>query len=399
MKLPAFLLKLKKPKLVLRRITGDSMLPLFKPGRIAVAVPFKKDAPPAPGDVVFVRHGGLEKIKRIKDIKDGRVFVVGDNEGHSTDSRAFGWLYASAVIGRVVWPRVIAPHEIPSLALRAFGAFMACALGLYFILHPTWPTPDKLLVFLTFCFMAFGQAWAMLKRLLPFGALLLVYESFRGIVSHINHKVNFTWMIDVDKLLFGGSLPTVKLQEWFYHGTLQWYDFIFYMTYMLHFVLPLGLALLVWKLRPAHYWRVVASYVVLSFAGFVTYVLFPAAPPWMASMQGFMPEIHRISSDVYAAMGIESTLSVYNGIAPNPVAAVPSLHAGYATLLPIFVWMLFGVRWGLIALLYPLIILVGTVYSGEHYAIDEILGVFYAGVAITAVYLFTMQRRAASARP
>lgn len=392
MKLPPFLQRLKKPKIFIRRITGDSMLPLFKPAHIAVALPQEKSAY-REGDVVVVNHGGLEKVKRIKEIKDGRVFVVGDNQTRSTDSRSFGWLHFSAVKGKVVWPRQLTVREMVQWTIRSFGVLGTLLLLVLFFFNPTWPTPDKLLVFLTFVFMIFGQAWAMLKRLLPFGVLLLIYESFRGVVPYLNDKVNFTWMIDMDKLMFGGTLPTVALQEWLWNGALKWYDFIFYMTYMLHFILPLFLVILVWKLRPAHYWRVVSVYVVLSFAGFLTYLLFPAAPPWMAAQQGYMPEIHRVSSDVYAAMGLHDTISVYNGIGPNQVAAVPSLHAGYATVFSVMVWMLFGWRWGALTLVYPFIIFAGTVYAGEHYVIDELLGAFYAAVTILGVYLFVLGRR------
>jgi membrane-associated phospholipid phosphatase len=122
--------------------------------------------------------------------------------------------------------------------------------------------------------------------------------------------------------------------------------------------------------------------------GFLTFLAFPAAPPWMAVEKGLIPPITRISSQIWAALGIQDFPSVYNKISPNPVAAVPSLHAAYATLLVIFIYKAFGKKWALVAAIYPFIIYVGTVYSGEHYAIDEILGGLYALVAYFAVKLF-----------
>ncbi|MEO8785357.1 MAG: phosphatase PAP2 family protein [Candidatus Saccharimonadales bacterium] len=57
---------------------------------------------------------------------------------------------------------------------------------------------------------------------------------------------------------------------------------------------------------------------------------------------------------------------------------MPSLHAAYATLMFVFVYKLFGKRWALVAAIYPFLIFFGTVYMGEHYAIDEIAGIVYA---------------------
>jgi hypothetical protein len=265
----------------------------------------------------------------------------------------------------------------PKYLWRAVGIIGAVACIVGYALHPSFPTADKLLVFLVFVFMIVGQGWELFKRLGPFVALLLAYDSFRGLIPSLTSRVAYTSLPDADKFLFG-SLPTVTLQHWLWHGHLSWYDYIFYGAYLLHFVLPVGLAVLVWKTRERWYWRLVATYVTVSLGGFLTFLLYPAAPPWLAAQKGLIPPITRISSQVYAAFGLHGGLSVYQKISPDNVAALPSLHAAYATLLLIFVTKLYGKKWGLLALTYPLLIWFGTVYMGEHYAIDEIAGVIYA---------------------
>jgi membrane-associated phospholipid phosphatase len=254
-----------------------------------------------------------------------------------------------------------------------------------FIHAPSWPTPDKLLIFATFVFMIFGQGWAVLKRLAPFVGLLLVYESFRGLAPHLNKHVHFTELIAADRWLFFGRLPTKILQNWLWHGHVQWYDFVLYLVYMMHFILPLSLALLIWKTREKYYWRYVATFVATSFAGFLTFLIYPAAPPWMAAQQGLIEPITRISSSVWYALGIHDFPSVYNKISPNPVAAMPSLHAAYATLFFLFVYKLYGKKWALAASLYPLLIYLGTIYQGEHYLVDELAGALLAVIAFFAI--------------
>jgi len=261
---------------------------------------------------------------------------------------------------------------------RIVGLVGTLACLAIFIHEPSFPTPDKLLVFATLVAMIFGQAWQVLKRLVPFVAILLIYESFRGLVPHLNGHVNYTFLINADKFLFFGHLPTAVLQRVMWHGHVQWYDFLFYIVYMLHFVLPFSLALLIWKTREKYYWRYVTTFLVTSFGGFLTFLFFPAAPPWLAAQNGYILAITRISSSVLYALGIHDFPSVYNKISPNPVAAMPSLHAAYATLFLIFVYKLYGKKWALLATIYPICIYLGTVYQGEHYAIDEIAGILYA---------------------
>jgi hypothetical protein len=271
---------------------------------------------------------------------------------------------------------------------RLIGVIGVIVCVILFVRTPSFPTPDKLLVFLTFVFMVLGQARELLKRLLPFAVLLIVYESFRGLVPHLNTHVNYMWMPGIDRTLGFGQLPTVWLQGLLWNGSVQWYDFAFYLFYMLHFILPFALAIAIWKTREKHYWRFITTYLVVSFSGFLTFLAFPAAPPWMASDMHLIEPLTRISSDVWSALGIHDFPSLYNRIAPNPVAAVPSLHAAYATLFALFVVTLYRSRWRYLSLIYPFMIYVGTIYQGEHYAIDEILGALYGvGAFFAAPYV------------
>src|SRR3990167_3544331 len=77
---------------------------------------------------------------------------------------------------------------------------VAC-VGL-FLAGPSFPTPDKLIVFLFFIFLVFHQAKAMLAKLLPFVVVILAYESFRGIAHLLNQHVNYNLAPAADRLLF-----------------------------------------------------------------------------------------------------------------------------------------------------------------------------------------------------
>ncbi len=78
-----------------RRVEGLSMLPAFAHGKLVVAM--RVGRRPKVGDVVIARHHRIEIIKRVDQIHDGHVYLLGDNPAESTDSRQFGWLPLSAI--------------------------------------------------------------------------------------------------------------------------------------------------------------------------------------------------------------------------------------------------------------------------------------------------------------
>jgi nickel-type superoxide dismutase maturation protease len=85
------------------KIEGHSMAPALRHNQIVFAssIPyiFRK---PRTGDIVIVRHTRCI-IKRIAEIKEDKIFIIGDNEEKSTDSRSFGWIGKESILGKVIF--------------------------------------------------------------------------------------------------------------------------------------------------------------------------------------------------------------------------------------------------------------------------------------------------------
>ena len=136
-------------------------------------------------------------------------------------------------------------------------------------------------------------------------------------------------------------------------------------------------AFLVWvHRRHRERFAFVRTTVVLSTAiALVGYVLYPAAPPRLAGL-GFDDAVSshtklNLSSDMLGALY-------------NPIAAVPSLHFGYALIVGVGLAVLARRRWvKAIGALYPLAMLYIIVATGNHFLFDAAAG----GVVVVAAWL------------
>ena len=86
----------------LRRVVGESMFPSYRPGQVVLVSHARQFRT---GDVVVAFMDNREVMKRITSMRDGKVFLEGDNSDHSTDSKQHGWLQDRHILGRVIWPR------------------------------------------------------------------------------------------------------------------------------------------------------------------------------------------------------------------------------------------------------------------------------------------------------
>lgn len=82
-------------------VRGHSMVPTLAPGDWLLV---RRGVRPRPGAVVVVRRPERLVVKRVTRLTgDGRVWVQGDNDLATDDSRTFGAIEAGDVLGEVRW--------------------------------------------------------------------------------------------------------------------------------------------------------------------------------------------------------------------------------------------------------------------------------------------------------
>lgn len=261
------------------------------------------------------------------------------------------------------------------------------------ILTQNWPTADQVGIALFVLALIAARPLRFLRDWFPFVFLVLSYEALRGLSNGLSGDAHIGFPITTDEHLFG-TVPTVWLQDHLWDPNhLHWYDYMAAFVHPLHFILPLALAFVLWMRSPRHYWRFVGSYLLLTYAGLVTYVLYPMAPPWYASDLGHIPHVDTILGQVlWQHSASHPIVFVYDHFDPNPVAAMPSLHAAFPVLVAL-VCIYLRPKWGWLAIAYPLLMDFSVVYLGEHYVTDVIAGTIYGALSFYLVWVAPGQLR------
>ena len=203
-----------------------------------------------------------------------------------------------------------------------------------------------------------------------------------------------------DEALFG-AVPSVWLQARLVDGSPHWYDIAGALVYITHFVtIPLITAVAWFWLRD-RFGQWLTAVLTMSLLGIAGYVAYPAAPPWLAAERGDIGAIDRISHIGWDALGLDAAggLVQMGQSGSNPVAAMPSLHAGAALLVALFLWP--SVPWLARVLLaaYALAMAMTLVYTGEHDVVDVLVGWLVAVVGVGLSLVVARRGRRGSSTP
>jgi membrane-associated phospholipid phosphatase len=291
-------------------------------------------------------------------------------------------------------------EQAPEFRFASWGALRLWALGLYFVALVLWtaaygiPVQRELVILWTcgaLACVSIGRPPREILQLvldwLPIVAVLWAYDLTRGAADSWGIGVHVHTMIDFDGFVFGGETPTEWLQERLYDpGVVHWWDVLFTFVYTSYFIAPFALAGWLWARDRGAFHRFTRRLVTLALAGLATYIVFPAAPPWMAGEMGLIDEVHRTTGKGWEVISVGTASLFSKGQAgSNLVAAVPSLHTAMVTLVALFLWSRVRRRWlRPLLLLYPLLMGLTLMATGEHYFFDVLLGWIYAGAVMGA---------------
>lgn len=294
-------------------------------------------------------------------------------------------------------------HEAPQESRRSFWAW-PWPLGRYgllaYLIVLTWfiitrglPVFDRvqLTAFVVVGILAaqLGRPWRQQARVFvdwtPILAVLILYDYTRGIADTLGMPLRVIEIVDMERALFGGALPTAWLQERIYEpGATYWYDTVAAVTYFSHFIFAWVIAAVFYVASRQLWARYIRRFLLVWYIGLLGYILVPAAPPWWAAWQGYTPEsMERITGNGWWHLGLDFAgrwLEVAQGGA-NDVAAMPSLHGAFSMLVAVTLWPLVS-KWRLWARIpaqvllaaYPLLMCYSLVYTAEHYVVDILAG-------------------------
>jgi len=245
--------------------------------------------------------------------------------------------------------------------------------------------PEWTLLALLVVAVALGRGRRFIEDWTPFLLLFFAYEAMRGFASKTGFAPHDLSGLERD--LFGGAIPTLVLQSAFYHpGVVGIQDIVAMCLYFLHFVLPIVVGFVFWINSRDHYWRYIATLLLMCLLSFVTYLFWPSAPPWYQ-----LHEVVKINDQTVSHIwGFTYVTPIYHSFNPNKFAAFPSLHAAFPALAAAYAWSRYrALAIGLV--IWTAAVVVSIVYLGEHYVVDALAGFVY--VAIAALVVEAVWRR------
>ncbi|MBX3262806.1 MAG: inositol phosphorylceramide synthase [Labilithrix sp.] len=235
---------------------------------------------------------------------------------------------------------------------------------------------------------------SVLVAVYPIGLVGLLYDGMRPLqrLGLTPERVHVCDVRALEARLFGFEVDgaTITLHDWFRVHHWPAIDLLAAFPYATFILVSFACAVfLALRDRPAMR-RFTWAFFAMNVAGFVTYHLFPAAPPWYFHAHGCAVDLATRASEGPALMRVDAMLGVayFHGMyakASSVFGAIPSLHCAYPMLVVLEGWRSFGPRLRALAVAYWLLMVFASIYLDHHWLLDGILGSAYA--VITSLVL------------
>jgi membrane-associated phospholipid phosphatase len=230
--------------------------------------------------------------------------------------------------------------------------------------------------------------------MLQMWAYVAMYEMPADDPEALEARVHVDYPVAVDRVLGLGELPGVRLQRRLARadGRLRAPEKVLVWAHWVWFMVPHGTATYVLLRRREQFPRAATLIYATFDLGVLFYWLTPTAPPWYAAEHGRMGpaeagselRLRRLMLGYGEQFWGDNWHRLYDGLAGNPLAAMPSLH--FATsVMSAHVLADVGPGHGAAGWAYTATLGTALVYLGEHYVVDLLAGLaLVAGIRAAA---------------
>ncbi len=191
----------------------------------------------------------------------------------------------------------------------------------------------------------------------------------------------------------GSGAARITIGEWLQaHSSLP-LDALMSIPYGTYIFVALGYGLYLYFRDFTGLQRYAWSFLILNALGFLTYHIFPAAPPWYVHEHGCVVDLTTAASAgphlnrIDALLGFRYFHGLY-GRAHDVFGAIPSLHVTYPMLILMVGWRRQRWLFRSAAIVFFLMMCFGAIYLDHHWCIDVIVGLVYGGSVYAAVRWF-----------
>jgi membrane-associated phospholipid phosphatase len=287
---------------------------------------------------------------------------------------------------RALWPgwTILAP--VPFLAHGAWAA-----------LSGRFHWENAVILSMTLALFATGpRSKRLFLGVYPLGLVGLFYDTMRlvknvGLTPQSVHLCDLrAYEMAVFGITSGGQRMTIH--DWFQLHRSPWtpaIDLVCAFPYAAFIAVCFGFAVwLYWRDYPRML-RFAWCFFALNIAGFLTYHLYPAAPPWYFHAHGCVVDLAATASEgpnlarVDAMLGVHYFAGMY-GRASDVFGAMPSLHCAYAFLIVALGWAVFGKAWRAASVGFFVLMVFAAVYLDHHWLLDAVAGIGYSVIVVTA---------------
>ncbi|MGA1073604.1 MAG: phosphatase PAP2 family protein, partial [Ilumatobacteraceae bacterium] len=140
-----------------------------------------------------------------------------------------------------------------------------------------------------------------------------------------------------------------------------------------HFPAAIGLLLWLFVRHPERYAAFRNLMTFATFAALAIHLVFPLAPPRMIS--GFVDTMRVFGPSIYPASALEG--------AANQIAAMPSLHFGWALIEAVAVVSVLRSRWRWLIVIHPVVMTLAIIATANHWWVDAAAAGLLVLVAVT----------------